>query len=251
MISFFLNNIPRPILIRLSYIIRPFIDWWYRGNVFEDPINQKKYRKFLNYGYENTRKNVLAPGTLSLERHRLLWLYLKNETSFFKSPLKVLHVAPEQCFYHLFKNLKNLQYTTTDLYSPLADVKADVCNLPFESESFDVVFCNHVLEHVVEDQKALTELYRVLKPSGFGIFQVPQDYNRQQTYEDFSITNPAERKIHFGQYDHVRVYGLDFFDKLKSVGFKVSPFVVDKQFTKEQITQYALMQAEILPVCFK
>lgn len=251
MISFFLNNIPRPILIRLSYIIRPFIDWWYRGNVFEDPINQKKYRKFLNYGYENTRKNVLAPGTLSLERHRLLWLYLKNETSFFKSPLKVLHVAPEQCFYHLFKNLKNLQYTTTDLYSPLADVKADVCNLPFESESFDVVFCNHVLEHVVEDQKALTELYRVLKPGGFGIFQVPQDYNRQQTYEDFSITNPAERKIHFGQYDHVRVYGLDFFDKLKSVGFKVSPFVVDKQFTKEQITQYALMQAEILPVCFK
>ena len=84
-----------------------------------------------------------------------------TETS---SVLKVLHFAPEQAFYKLFRNLKNIEYTTTDLFSPLADVKADICNLPFEDNSYDIIFCNHVLEHIPDDTKAMQELYRVLKP---------------------------------------------------------------------------------------
>lgn len=162
--KFFLNLIPRPILIKFSYILAPLISVFYRGNKFTDPIDGKSYRKFLPYGYGKVRDNVLAPGTLSLERHRLMWLYLKNDTDFFTANLNVLSIAPEQCFLKRFKELKNLQYTTADLYSPIVDVKADILDLPFKDDEFDVVFCNHVLEHIEDDSKAMSELYRVMKP---------------------------------------------------------------------------------------
>ena len=133
-IKYILNTIPRPYLIKMSYWVRPFLALYLRGKKYEDPIDGKTFRKFLPYGYGSPRANVLSPSTLSLERHRLLWLYLTRETDFFSKPLKVLHVAPEQAFYKRFKNQKNLTYITTDLYSPLADVKADLCALPFEDD---------------------------------------------------------------------------------------------------------------------
>jgi len=245
-----LNTIPRPILIKMSYWARPFVSLYLRGTKYTDPIDGKSFRKFLPYGYEIQRENVLAPGTLSLERHRLLWLYLQS-TDFFKNSKKVLHVAPEQCFYKLFKKQKNLDYLTTDLYSPLADIKADICNLPFEDDHYDLIFCNHVLEHIENDKKAMQELYRVLKPGGMGIFQIPQELNRNSTYEDFSVTSPEERKKHFGQYDHVRVYGKDYFDKLRNVGFEVEEIKSSDIVTSEKIEKYRLSPIEILPVCRK
>ena len=245
-----LNKIPRPLLIKASYYARPFVSLFFRGNKFIDPIDGKSFRKFLPYGYENQRENALAPGTLSLERHRLLWLYLQT-TDFFTTSKKVLHVAPEQCFYKLFKNQKNLEYVTTDLFSPLADVKADICDLPFEDNSYDIVFCNHVLEHIENDTLAMKELYRVLKPGGFGIFQIPQDLNRETTYEDFSITTAEERKIHFGQYDHVRIYGKDYFNKLIDIGFLVEEINPRDITSEELIQKYCLSPQEILPVCRK
>jgi predicted SAM-dependent methyltransferase len=246
-----LNSIPRPWLIQLSYFAQPFLAVWYKGNKFNDPIDGQSYRRFLPYGYEVQRPNVLAPGTLSLERHRLLWLYLRNETNFFTTSLKVLHMAPEQCFLKRFKKLKNLDYITADLYTPHVDVKADILNLPFTDNSFDVVFCNHVLEHIKDDTKAMQELFRVLKPDGFGVFQVPQDLSRDKTYEDFSITKPKERQKHFGQYDHVRVYGRDYFDRLRAVGFKVKEVDYSEQLSSKKIEKYCLVKGEILPVCFK
>lgn len=246
-----LNIVPRPWLIKASYAAKPFFDLYYRGDNYTDPINQKSYRKFLPYGYENQRENVLAPGTLSLERHRLLWLYLQNHSDFFTTIKKMLHVAPEQCFYKGFRKQANLDYTTTDLLSPLADVKADICDLPFDDNTYDVVFCNHVLEHIPDDAKAMSELYRVLKPGGLGIFQVPQNVRKTETYEDFNITSPEERQKHFGQYDHVRIYGLDYFTRLEKAGFKVEQFKVNEHFSSEEIKKYALMENEILPVCFK
>ena len=246
-----LNTIPRSILIRVSYWIRPILVLWYKGNRYIDPIDGKSYRKFLPYGYGVQRPNVLAPGTLSLERHRLLWLYLKEETDFFIAKKKVLHIAPEQAFYLRFKKQKNLEYTTADLYSPLADVKADITNLPFKDNAFDVVFCNHVLEHVLDDNKAMHELYRVLRKGGLGIFQIPQDLSRATTYEDLSITDPKERAKHFGQYDHVRIYGQDYFDKLRDVGFEVNKINYNSKISTDLFEKYRLEKGEILPVCIK
>jgi predicted SAM-dependent methyltransferase len=273
--KFLLNTIPRPILIRLSIIVRPILAFLLKGDKFTDPIDGKSFRMFLPYGYGNQRNNVLSPSTLSLERHRLLWLYLQNETDFFQSELdsdspitqnkriklrkdaetskalKVLHFAPEQEFYKRFKKQTNIDYTTTDLLSPLADVKADICNLPFDDNMYDVLFCNHVLEHIPDDTKAMKELYRVLKPSGMGIFQIPQDLSRATTFSDDSITDQKERAKIFGQYDHVRVYGRDYFDKLRSIGFKVTEEDYTKKIAPELVEKYCLAKGEIIPVCFK
>lgn len=269
-----LNTIPRPLLIRLSYAVRPILALALKGNTFTDPIDGKSFRMFLPYGYGKQRNNALSPSTLSLERHRLLWLYLKNETDFFQSEpvsdshvsnsnrvklrdaeinsaLKVLHFAPEQAFYKVFRNQKNIQYTTTDLFSPLADVKADICDLPFEDNSYDIIFCNHVLEHIPDDTKAMQELFRVLKPGGMAILQIPQDLKREATFADDSITDQKERAAIFGQYDHVRIYGRDYFDKLRSIGFKVIEEDYTNKIAPELVEKYCLAKGEIIPVCFK
>jgi predicted SAM-dependent methyltransferase len=248
-----LNTIPRPLLIRLSYVAQPIIAFWLKGTKFTDPIDGKSFKSMLPYGYETQRENVLSPSTLSLERHRLLWLYLKNETDFFtsKERKKVLHFAPEQAFYKLFRNQKNIDYTTTDLFSPLADVKADICNLPFEDNSYDIIFCNHVLEHIPDDTKAMQELFRILKKGGMAILQIPQDLKRETTFADDSITDQKERAKIFGQYDHVRIYGLDYFDKLRSIGFTVIEEDYTHKIAPELVEKYCLAKGEVIPVCFK
>ena len=251
LIKFLINTIPRPYLIWWSKFLAPLVDILFRGNKFTDPINGKSYRKFLPYGYVKQRDNALSPGTLSLERHRLLWLYLNNETNFFSKTLKVLHIAPEQCFYNLFKNLKNINYTTFDLNSPLADIKGDICNLPFKENSFDFILCNHVLEHINDDNKAMKELYRVLNKNGTAILQVPINQKSSKTFEDSSIVDKKERIEKFGQYDHIRLYGLDYFKKLESFGFKVDPLKYSKEFTENEIIKYGLIKDEIIPVCKK
>jgi SAM-dependent methyltransferase len=231
--------------------VRPFVAFFLRGSTYTDPIDGKSYRRFLPYGYAKVRENVLAPGTLSLERHRLFWLYLKNETTFFSAPLRVLHFAPEQAFVQKFKKQKNLTYTTTDLNSPIADVKADICDLPFKDNSFDFIICNHVLEHIPDDTKAMQELYRVLAPLGTAIVQVPYDAKREITYQDDTITDQSERTRIFGQYDHLRVYGMDYFKKLSSIGFDVNALDYTSSISSEDIERYRLCKGELLPVCKK
>jgi SAM-dependent methyltransferase len=249
--KFFLNLFPRILLIKISYLVRPFVAFFMRGNTYTDPIDGKSYRRFLPYGYAKVRENVLAPGTLSLERHRLFWLYLKNETAFFSAPLRVLHFAPEQAFVKKFKKQKNLTYTTTDLNSPIADVKADICDLPFKDHSFDFIICNHVLEHIPNDTKAMQELYRVLAPKGTAIVQVPYDAKREITFEDNTITDQSERTRIFGQYDHLRVYGMDYFKKLSSIGFEVNALDYTSGMSSDDIERYRLCKGELLPVCKK
>ena len=201
LVKLILNYVPRTILTRLSFIVKPIIRIYLRGNKFTDPIDGSSFRKFLPYGYNNVRENALSPSTFSLERHRLLWLYLKNETFFFTKNLKVLHFAPEAAYYKKFKKLQNITYHTTDINSPLATIKADICDLPIKDDTYDFILCNHVLEHIIDDRKAMKELYRVLKKGGVGIIQVPLETTREKTYEDFSIVKPSERNKAFGQYD--------------------------------------------------
>ncbi|MDX5325489.1 MAG: class I SAM-dependent methyltransferase [Bacteroidota bacterium] len=249
---FALNHIPRPWLIRASYLVQAVAPIFLKGNTFIDPIDGRGYRKFFPYGYGNEqRPNALSPGTNSLERHRLLWLFLKEDTDFFSAPKKMLHVAPEQCFYGRFRKMKNLDYTTADLNSPIADVKMDIHDIPMEDDTFDVVFCNHVLEHVNDDAQCMRELRRVLKPGGLAILQVPLYRDLEKTIEDPSITDPKERHRLFGQYDHVRKYGLDYQERLENAGFKVTPVDFQKRLSKEEFEKYALPPGEILYACTK
>lgn len=250
--KYLLRVIPRPWLIRLSYVFRIFAPVVYKGNNVDCPVCEKSFRKFLSYGSKAAhRENVLCPYDLTLERHRLMWLYLKHKSNFFTDSLNVMHIAPEQCFLDKFKAQKNIKYTTGDLVSPIADLHFDIHQIPLDDDQYDVIFCNHVLEHVDNDHQCMQELLRIMKPGGWGIFQVPIDASRQETYEDPTITSPEEREKHFWQYDHVRLYGLDYPDKLKAAGFNVEVFDYTKEFPKEQYERMRLYPNELIYVVSK
>lgn len=250
-ISFFLRKVPRKYLQYFSHYILRFISLFMRGNTVECPICEISYRKFLPYGRLKPRKNALCPDSLSLERHRLMWLYLKERTDFFTADLKLLHIAPELCFIKIFKSMDNIDYVTADLESPLADIKMDVHHIPFEDNSYDVVFCNHVMEHVEDDIKAMSEIYRVLKPGGWAIIQSPQDYNRAETLEDPSITDPKERERIYWQDDHVRLFGLDYGKRLEKAGFNVTEDKFVMEMDPALVKRYALPEKEIIYFCAK
>ena len=241
-----LKIIPRRHLIRLSYIFMRISALFYKGNNVECPVCNSRFRKFLPYGHNIIRENALCPKCLSLERHRLMWLFLRDKTEFFSAKLKVLHVAPEQCFYTRFKKLKNLNYITADIESPIEDVRLDIQKMPFEDNEFDVVICNHVLEHVEDDKIAMSEILRVLKKGGFALMHVPIDYSMKETYENPVITAPKEREKHFRQKDHYRLYGLDFPERLKEAGFEIADNNYTDELDKETIERYRLIKNEYM-----
>lgn len=224
---------------------------FYIGKNVQCPICEKSFRKFLPYG-RKARENALCPSCLSLERHRLMWLFLKEKTDFFQASKKILHIAPEVCFIDRFETLHKDNYITADIESPLAKIKLDVHEMPFPDNSFDVIFCNHVMEHVKDDIKAMSEIYRVLKPHGFAIIQIPEFHPiPEKTYEDVSITDPKEREKHFGQNDHVRLYGKDYPDRLRSVGFVVTEHEYINELNEQQQKLYALPKGEVINFCKK
>jgi SAM-dependent methyltransferase len=175
-----------------------------------------------------------------------LWLFLHEKTNFFKAPLKVLHIAPEQCFYSKFKSLSNIEYITGDLESPLAEYHFDLHEIPFENDVFDVIICNHVLEHVNDDRQCTREMFRVLKPGGWAIMQVPIDYDRADTFEDPSITSPEDREQYFWQKDHMRLFGRDYPNRLAESGFSVKPDGFVKELAPEIRKRYRLQDEEII-----
>jgi SAM-dependent methyltransferase len=246
--KYILKFLPRKFLIKYSFLITPILRIIFRGKKYTDPIDDSNYSKFLSYGYKTVRKNALCPGTLSLERHRLLWLYLDRETNFLSSNLKVLHVAPEQVFYKKFKKLKNWEYFTFDLNSPIADIKGDLISTNFKDEYFDLIICNHVLEHIEDDKSALDEMYRILKYNGISILQVPINVKRENTFEDLSIKSKIQREKYFGQYDHVREYGLDFKDRVEQAGFKVEMINYSKKISQDLVIKYGLMKDDLIPI---
>ena len=252
LISLFTKIFPRQFLIRCSYVFSLLIRPFYWGNKVECPVCGKHFRKFLPYGYGEAMDNRLCPNCLSLERHRLLWLFLKEKTDFFTSPLKVLHFAPEQPFLKRFRALKNLDYTTADLDSPIADLHLDVTAIDQPSDTYDVLICNHVLEHVSDANKAFKEIQRVLKPGGWAILLVPINPD-VDTFEDPSVTDPKERERLFGQYDHVRQFGRDYAEVLRKAGFEVVEDRLYYELPEAQRERMRLARRgeELVYQCFK
>ena len=248
-ISFVIRYVPRPLLQRVSPLVMKVFAQMNSGKDVTCPVCEHSYKKFLPYG-RIARANALCPNCLSLERHRLMWLFLKEKTDFFTAPLRVLHVAPEHCFIERFEGLKNLDYITADIESPLAKVKMDVHDIPFPENSFDVVFCNHVLEHVEDDIRSCAEFNRVLKPNGWGILQSPV-YPIEKTLEDNSITDPAERERIFGQRDHVRKFGKDYAERLRKSGIGIEENLFVKEISPEKVKKNALPPDEVIFVCKK
>ena len=242
-ISLLIRFVPRKYLQLFSGVGLKAVGIFYAGHQVECPICESQYRKFLPYGRINPRPNALCPSCLSLERHRLIWLYLKEKTNFFSSQLQVLHIAPEPCFMKRFEKQHGDNYITADIESPLAKVKMDIHQIPFPENKFDVVLCNHVLEHVQDDIKAMSEIKRVLKPGGWAIMQVPFfSPVPEVTIEDPTITGPREREKAFGQDDHVRKFGKDYSKRIERAGLKS----VEDNFAKSQPERYGLQREEII-----
>lgn len=224
-------------------------------NVF-CPICESSFLTFLPFGRVK-RANAQCPSCDSLERHRLQFLFIRDKTGLFTSQqAKMLHIAPEAILHRKFKSLPNLDYTPIDKftegYSYPPDVQdMDILDLQFPENSFDFIICNHVLEHIPDDRRAMEQLYRVLKPGGLALLQVPLNKSLAVTYEDFSITDPAERIKHFGQFDHVRWYGRDYKDRLESVGFKVTVRDYISELGENAVFRYGLMEGEDIYCCQK
>ncbi len=221
-----------------------------RGQKYECPICNYKGKRFLSYGLK-TRPNSLCPWCLSLERHRLLWLYLRAKTNIFTDPVKVLHFAPEHQIQEDLKQRPNIDYTSCDIDMPTAMVKVDITKIQYAENTFDIILCNHVLEHIPDDNLAMRELYRVLKPGGWAILQTPIDIYSEHTIEDKGPLTKKEREEKFGQNDHIRTYGLDKKDRLEAAGFTVILDDYVRTLPADLVTKYSLEYIEDIYLCKK
>ena len=213
------------------------------------PICAHSCDRFLPQGLRK-RPDARCPSCGSLERHRLVWLYLNKHTDFFDGKKKsVLHVAPEPCLESRFRTAIGSGYVTADLNDPRAKLKIDIEKSGLPSHSFDVIYCSHVLEHVGDDRRALSELQRLLKPNGWAMILVP--ILGKETFEDPTIVEPSARLAAFGQADHVRRYGPDFVQRLRDARFDVKTIRPSDLAGKEDCERMSLNAAGSIYLCSK
>jgi len=239
----------------------------YSGNRFECPFCGGRFRKLLPAGLDSPvlarqnvvggsrRSNAMCPRCSSLDRERLIYLYLLNKTDVFairtNQDIRLLHIAPEKNLQKVLVSFSNIRYVSADIDSPLATTRIDVTDIGFKDDTFDAILCSHVLEHVPNDLKALSELLRVSKPGAWAILQVPISLSLPSTYEDPSIAAPEERMRQFGQSDHVRIYAKDYKNRLESAGFSVEVYSFAKEYGKAAARKYGLTEEEELYICSK
>lgn len=234
-----------------------------RGTEYKCPFCGGQFRKLLPSGIDaqelkekkvvggGYRLNAVCPLCHSLDRERLVYLFLRDITNVFSENLKMLHVAPEKNLQRVLTASPNIDYLSADLNSPSTMVKMDITNISLGDNLFDVIICNHVLEHVPDDREAMSELYRVLKPGGWAICQVPISLSLSKTYEDSTVVEPEKREKLFGKSDHVRIYAKDYKDRLENAGFTVEVYNFTKEFGKSTSHKYGLIKDENLYVCSK
>ena len=237
----------------------------YFGFKYNCPFCNSHLRTFLPYGFTfpvlkqkaivggGYRLNAICPICQSTDRERLVYVYLLHETSLLLKPSRVLHIAPEPRLENVFVKHENINYVTADISMKHVMVKMDITAIDFPTDSFDAVICNHVLEHIIDDRKAMSELYRVLRPAGVAILQVPWSLSLRDTYEDFSITTAKAREEAFGQADHVRIYARDYRSRLEQAGFNVDVFqwVTEGAEFGNPNNRFGLNESEVVYVASK
>ncbi len=242
---------------------KEYFEFIYGGKNYFCPFCKGSFNHFLPKGWETRvakekqiigsgyRENVVCPRCQSYDRERLILLYLQEETNVFNDNYNILHIAPEKNLEKALKALNISGYLTADLSSDKVMQKMDITDIQYNDNYFDVIICNHVLEHIPNDKKALKELYRVLNLKGFAILQVPISQTLNETYEDSNITNYEERLEKFGQGDHVRIYGKDYIQRLEAAGFKVDLYDYRTKHGLDLFEKYRLLDDEILYICRK
>jgi SAM-dependent methyltransferase len=210
------------------------------------PICERSFRAFVNDSKYGT-----CPKCGGGSRHRVFYLFLKRKTNFFSDRLRVLHFAPEHCFFGRFRRQENLVYISADIHSPRAMETIDMTRIDYANDHFDVIFSNHVLEHVQDDVGAMAELYRVLKKGGWSVHNVPIDLTRTATFEDPQVTSPEQRAKIYGHHDHKRIYGLDYARRLQAAGFTVEAIPVTDFATAAEIEEFRLGERSTIFFCIK
>jgi len=240
----------------------------YKGADYYCPYCKNSFAKFLPGGTDlpvlieqdviggGYRENMLCPRCFSVDRDRLIYLFLEEKTDLFSAPMRILHIAPEGCIRAMLMSLPNIDYHSgvkyyEGYYYDRHINLMDITSLPFESETFDAILCNHVLEHIDDDRKAMKEIYRIMKPRAWAMLQVPISLKLDQTFYDPSIDTPEEREQVYGQFDHVRLYGKDYPDILKKEGFSVNTYSPFETHPPEELEKYALNAREILYIAYK
>lgn len=231
--------LPSPVLHALRAVRNFTLGAWYRGTARWCPVCQQSARRFLRFGPVVSREDARCPHCGALERHRLVWLYWANRTDLFDGkPKRMLHVAPEQCFERRLRVRLGAGYLTADLLDPHTMERMDITDIQHPDESFEVIYCSHVLEHVPDDRRAMREFHRVLKRGGWAMLLVPITADR--TMEDPTVTDPADRLRLYGQADHVRRYGPDYVDRLREAGFEVAITQVSDLIQEDEAARMGL-----------
>jgi predicted O-methyltransferase YrrM len=212
------------------------------------PVCETTVARFARYAFfgRKGRANAQCPNCGSLERHRLVWLYFERKTNLFDPPRKkMLHIAPEAAFADRLANHPAIDYLSGDLESPWhqAMVKMDITNITMPDNAFDVIYCSDVLEHVPDDRQAIQELYRVLKPGGWAVLNVP--IIRERTFEDSAITSREDRMRHYLHPLHVRAYGKDYAERLAEGGFRVTVDPFFDSFAADDQRRFGLRKLDI------
>ncbi|MEM8762562.1 MAG: methyltransferase domain-containing protein [Bacteroidota bacterium] len=247
------SNLNKHIIVAKSKIRQKL----YAGNSVSCCICNQKFKQFKTSGWI-VKKGGKCISCGARQRHRLLWKYLEQQLPKTLSNLKVLHFAPDKSLYERLSTFDFEAYISCDLfpenlhYIPKDKiVKVDITQIPYDENTFDIILCNHVLEHIPNDHHAMRELYRVMKVGGFGIFQVPVDYSKKETFEDFTITSPRGRKKAFGQFDHVRWYGRDYPHRLEAAGFIAAENAFVNSFSEKEIKYFGFDPKELIYHCTK
>jgi SAM-dependent methyltransferase len=225
------DTLPRPALIAAKQIL-------HAGHGADCVVCGASVRQLLTQGHDypvlreldvvggQRKEHDECPICHANDRVRLVYLYVRTRTHLLSGPARLLHLAPELGLADVFRAAADLDYVPADLdrqrYRHLPElISFDLQSAPLPDRSFDWIICNHVLEHIPDDRKAMREIRRLLKPGGAAILQVPLALALDRTIEDASVTDEAERIRRFGQRDHVRLYGPDYYDRLQEAGLEV------------------------------